>query len=85
MSITNNYRVNTVTFAKADGTSRTMNYIRFADLPQQFTSTLGAPRTLGAGRELVWDVDANNFRVVNFNTQVGSIATSTRAVTITRA
>jgi|MDTG01.2.fsa_nt_gb hypothetical protein len=85
MSITNQFRVNTVTFAKADGTSRTMNYIRFADLPQQITSTLGAPRTLSAGRELVWDVDANNFRVVNFNTQVGSISTSTRAVTITRA
>lgn len=85
MSITNQFRVNTTTFTKADGSSRTMNYVRFADLPQQFTSTLGTPRTLSAGRELVWDVDANNFRIVNLNTQIGDTTSSVRSVTITRA
>lgn len=81
MSITNQFQVNTVTFTKADGTQRTMNYISFSDLPQGFANQ----RTLAPGYEVVWDVDNNAFRTINFNRRVGNIRTTTRQVTITRA
>jgi hypothetical protein len=85
MSVTNNFRVNTVTFTKNDGTSRTMNYISIQDLPSTITSAMGPQRNFGQNRELVWDVDNSGFRVVNFGTQVGSISTAHRQVTITQA
>ena len=52
MSITNQFRVNTVTFTKADGSQRTMNYISFSDLPKQFTSSFSTPRTIVTGKQI---------------------------------
>ena len=85
MSITNQFRVNTVTFTKADGSQRTMNYISFSDLPKQITSSFGKTRTMAPGFELVWDIDNNGFRTVNFNRQIGTIRTGNREVTITQS
>ena len=85
MSITNQFRVNTVTFTKADGSQRTMNYISFSDLPNSFTSSFSKPRTMAPGFEVVWDVDNNGFRTVNFNRQIGTIRTGHREVTITQS
>ena len=84
MSITNQFRVNTVTFTKSDGSQRTMNYISFSDLPQQFVSSFAKPKTMAPGYEVVWDVDNNGFRTINFNRQIGTIRTGNREVTITR-
>lgn len=60
-------------FKKKDGTSRQMVFARINDLPQKFV----ASRILGAGKEqkypdgmeLVWDLEADSFRVFNHNTK----------------
>ncbi len=59
-------------FVKRDGKIRHMVFARIDDLP----STFVASKIVGAGQEqqypdgleLVWDMEADNFRVFNWNT-----------------
>tara|TARA_B100000676_G_C17900573_1_gene744308 strand:+ start:689 stop:976 length:288 start_codon:yes stop_codon:yes gene_type:complete len=64
----------TGTFVKKNGDERTMNFVRLNELPEAFLNSkltgTGTKRDLGEGRELVWDVDTNAFRVFNWNTTV---------------
>lgn len=71
-------RAYTGTFVKQNGETRTMSYARLTDLPQAFlqehlTGT-GKQRDLGNGRELVWDLENNGFRVFNHNAVVGAVS-----------
>ena len=52
-------------FMKKDGTSRTMNFVK--------VKGTGKPRTLAEGSEMVYDLDAKEFRIFNHNTVVGNI------------
>ena len=73
----------TGTFRKADGTTRTMNFITERDAHQHFgttskdTSTTGTKTTYGTinenGNILVFDLDVANWRYFNTKTQIGSI------------
>jgi len=76
----------TGTFTKADGSARQMRFIRLADLPDAFLAervkgnsasearTAARQKMLAEGKETVWDLDANNFRVFNWNTTVDDVA-----------
>lgn len=76
----------TGTFTKADGSARLMRFIRLTDLPDTFLAervkgndpsearTAARQKMLAEGKETVWDLDANNFRVFNWNTAVDDIA-----------
>ena len=77
--------VYTGTFTKADGTARTMHFARLTDLPDEFLSTrvkggeVSEARTqakakmMSEGKETVWDLEANNFRIFNWNTALDDI------------
>ena len=76
----------TGTFTKADGTPRSMRFVRLADLPDAFLAerikgnnttearTAARQRMLAEGKETVWDLDANNFRVFNWNTTTEDVS-----------
>jgi len=69
-------------FVKNDGTIRKMYFVKLEDLEAAKPGFLNA-RTTGTGtsptqepgRELVWDLQAKNFRVFNYNTQSGELLT----------
>jgi hypothetical protein len=60
------------TFKKKNGESRQMTFARLADLPEQFLENrvigAGSEQTYPKGMELVWDLEADNFRIFNWNT-----------------
>ena len=60
------------TFKKKNGESRQMTFARLADLPEQFlearVSGAGSEQTYPDGMELVWDLEADSFRIFNWNT-----------------
>jgi hypothetical protein len=60
------------TFKKKNGDSRQMTFARLADLPEQFLETriigAGSEQKYPEGMELVWDLEADNFRIFNWNT-----------------
>lgn len=67
-------------FVKNDGTIRKMYFVKLEDLEavkpgflNAVTTGTGRSPTQETGRELVWDLQANNFRVFNYNTQRGEI------------
>lgn len=66
-------------FVKEDGTPRRMYFVRLDDMPRGFldskTTGTGQSPTLERGKELVWDLQAGNFRVFNYNTQRSDIVT----------
>ena len=76
----------TGTFTKTDGTPRYMQFVRLTDLPDTFLATrikgndateartAARQRMLAEGKETVWDMDANNFRIFNWNAVVTDIA-----------
>ena len=85
MSNTNNtinMTVYTGTFTKSNGQSRTMNFIRPSDAPSGTFPSSMRQRSLRPGFETVWDIDAGGYRTFNSNTQVGSLSSSTRSVSI---
>jgi hypothetical protein len=59
------------TFKKKNGESRDMLFAKISDLPQSFLSTMvrgaGSEQSYPAGMELVWDLEADNYRVFNWN------------------
>ena len=58
------------TFKKKNGESRDMVFARLLDLPQKFLSErvqgAGSEQQYPEGLELVWDLEADNFRVFNW-------------------
>ena len=79
-------RAYTGTFTKTDGSARLMRFVRLTDLPDTFLAerikgdsanearTAARQRMLAEGKETVWDLDANNFRVFNWNSVVDDVA-----------
>lgn len=64
------------TFLKKTGERRTMRFIKLDDLPKQFlaeNTSGGKSHKLGAGMELVWDIDETDFRIFNHNMRVDNI------------
>ena len=63
------------TFKKKNGESRFMTFARLADLPETFledkVSGAGSEQQYPEGMELVWDLEADNFRIFNWNTLEG--------------
>ena len=58
------------TFKKKNGESRDMVFARLYDLPQKFLNErvqgAGSEQQYPEGLELVWDLEADNFRVFNW-------------------
>jgi len=58
------------TFKKKNGKSRQMTFAKLADLPEQFLETrvigAGSEQNYPEGMELVWDLEADNFRIFNW-------------------
>ena len=58
------------TFKKKNGESRQMTLAKLADLPEQFLETriigAGSEQKYPEGMELVWDLEADNFRIFNW-------------------
>ena len=58
------------TFKKKNGDSRDMVFARLLDLPQKFLDErvqgAGSEQQYPEGMELVWDLEADNFRVFNW-------------------
>tara|TARA_A100000164_G_C21561991_1_gene609944 strand:+ start:362 stop:610 length:249 start_codon:yes stop_codon:yes gene_type:complete len=68
----NQYTTYTGTFTKRNGQTRTMTFVKGADIPQSVRGSGQAPR-LSQGEEVVYDVNAKGFRVFNHNTIQGKI------------
>ena len=66
------------TFAKKDGTARGMRFIRMQDVPLNRLPARslkeGKKRVLKEGTELVWDIDADGYRIFNWSTVTGEMA-----------
>lgn len=58
------------TFKKKNGESRDMVFARLYDLPQKFLDEkvqgAGSEQKYPEGMELVWDLEADNFRIFNW-------------------
>ena len=58
------------TFKKKNGESRQMTFAKLADLPEHFLETriigAGSEQNYPEGMELVWDLEADNFRIFNW-------------------
>jgi hypothetical protein len=58
-------------FKKKNGDSREMVFARLYDLPEKFLNDrvqgAGSEQKYPDGMELVWDLEADNFRVFNWN------------------
>jgi len=65
-------------FKKKNGDSRTMVFTRIDDLPTKFVaakiSGSGKEQKYPDGMELVWDLEADNFRIFNWKTCIGNPA-----------
>ena len=60
-------------FKKKDGSERTMVFTRIDDLPSKFVASkiagAGSEQKYPEGMELVWDLEADNFRIFNHTTK----------------
>ena len=74
-----NTTVHTGTFTKADGSQRTMRFVRFSDIPSSYRGA-SSPRSNGS-IETVYDVDAKGYRTFNNSTVVGSLTSTKEVVT----
>lgn len=65
------------TFKKKNGELREMLFAHLKDLPDSFIETRiigsGSEKLYPEGMELVWDIEEDNFRIFNWNTQTGSV------------
>jgi hypothetical protein len=70
----------TGTFIKKDGSERTMTFIKVEDLPTEFLETklknTGRKANITEGSKVVYDVQAKEFRIFNYNTLVGELTES---------
>ena len=78
----NNYVVYTGTYTKQDGTQRTMEFVRTADLPTDLFAEFerNPKRQLREGYELVYAVQRMGFRAFNWNTVQGEVRSAERSV-----
>jgi hypothetical protein len=64
-------------FKKQNGQIREMLFARIEDLPESFLDQKivgsGAQKQYAPNMELVWDIEADNFRVFNWSTVQGSV------------
>ena len=81
MNITQNFTVYTGTFMNKTGFQRKMRFVKISDFPNSVTSGFKA-RNLQPGYETVWDLDMNQFRTFNYNTQIGTLSSTDSVVTI---
>ena len=79
---TNTMTVYTGTFVTQTGFLRTMNFVRISEAPDGVFPMTLRERNLKAGYETVWDIDRQQYRTFNSNTQVGTISSSSRDVSI---
>ncbi len=65
----------TGTFTKADGTKRTMSFIKTQDLPYTHFSSnqIKGNKSRDGKTEVVYDTQLRTFRRFNYSTQVGSL------------
>lgn len=65
------------TFKKKNGELREMLFASLKDLPESFLETRiigsGSEKLYPEGMELVWDLEADNFRIFNWNTVIGDV------------
>ena len=64
------------TFLKKDGERRTMKFVKLDDLPKKFLAENtkgGKSHNLADGMELVWDIDAADFRIFNHTMRVDNL------------
>lgn len=82
-------KVNSAVFKKQNGESRTMNFVRIPDFTDEFKTALEwkenketKKRNIQEGMETVFDLDAKQFRIFNWNTIVGEAINETREVSL---
>ena len=84
--MSNNNSINTTvytgTFITKRGNKRTMNFIRPDEAPQGTFPSVLKERNLSQGMETVYDIDRQAYRTFNSNTQVGSISSTNKNVTV---
>lgn len=67
-------------FVKKDGKTRVMKFVKIADLTQEQKNSIGLTedketkkKTLAEGSEMVYDVEAKDFRVFNWSSVTGEV------------
>ena len=71
----------TGSFRKKDGSSRAMNFLRIAELPDDVKAKIGLSASdtptrqiyLESGFEIVYGLDVRDFRTFNWNTITGQV------------
>ncbi len=81
MNIKQQFTIYTGTFTNKSGFNRRMRFVKVSDFPSSVTSGFKS-RNLQPGYETVWDLDLNQFRTFNYNTQIGPISSTYGVVTI---
>ncbi len=81
MNITQKFTVYTGTFTNKTGFNRPMRFVKVSDFPASVRSTMKT-RNLQPGYETVWDVDLNQYRTFNYNTQIGNLSSTDSIITI---
>jgi len=73
------YTQYTGTFRKADGSTRTMSFIKTQDLPSSHFSEgqIKGNRSRDGKTEVVYDTQLRSFRRFNHSTQIGQISEQT--------
>jgi len=70
-------KIYTGMFKKKNDDFRHMTFVKLNDVPETFLSTKikdsKKEKTMPKGMELVWDLDASDFRVFNYTSQVGQL------------
>ena len=84
--MSNNNSINTTvytgTFVTKRGNQRTMNFIRPNEAPSGTFPANLKKRNLSKGMETVCDIDRQAYRTFNSNTQVGSLSSMNKDVTV---
>ena len=72
------YTQYTGTFKKADGSTRTMSFIKTQDLPKSHFSEgqIKGNRSRDGKSEVVYDTQLRSFRRFNYSTQIGSLSST---------
>jgi len=71
------YNAYTGTFTTKSGNVRTMTFVRGNDLPSSMFEGKQRPKHSDGGQEVVFDVNANGFRTINWGTVQGSVTQKT--------
>jgi hypothetical protein len=77
-----NTTVYTGTFVTQRGQERTMNFIRPDEAPSGTFPKSIRSRSLREGMETVFDIDRQQYRTFNSNTQIGDITSQSQDVSI---